>query len=320
MECSKKRKHGVRAVAFILCAVFMAGLLSPLNARQAQAASKQNWRSAYQGILTDWRQVERYQDTSYLKQYFGEGYRFDRYYLYDLDKNGTPELFLNSRGMGLTVVLTYKNGLKSLGYEALDRIHKGKKELIVHGHWHGAGGSGTDEWSVYRVSGNKMSLTYYIDRMAGYYYVYDYRNNTSSDSRSAYNKIYKEHVKTASKISGFKKYKLSDHTGLAVYGKKPAKTTVRGLTARKKGFRVKWKKRKANTKGYEIQYAGNRKFKNAKKVTVRKKGFTAKTIRGLKGKKRYYVRVRVYNTVKVNGKTKNVYSGWSARKSVVTKK
>ena len=295
MECSKKRKHGVRAVAFILCAVFMAGLLSPLNARQAQAASKQNWRSAYKGILADWRKVERYQDTSYLKQYFGEGYRFDRYYLYDLDKNGTPELFLNSRGMGLTVVLTYKNGLKSLGYEALDRIHKGKKELIVHGHWHGAGGSGTDEWSIYRVSGNKLSLTYYIDHMAGY-------------------------VKPASSISGFKKYKLSDQTGLAVYGKKPAKTTVRGLTAKKKGFRVKWKKRKVNTKGYEIQYAGNRKFKNAKKVTVRKKGSTAKTIRGLKGKKRYYVRVRVYNTVKVNGKTKNVYSGWSARKSVVTKK
>ena len=85
----------------------MAGLLSPLNARQAQAASKQNWRSAYKGILADWRKVERYQDTSYLKQYFGEGYRFDRYYLYDLDKNGTPELFLNSRGMGLTICLLY---------------------------------------------------------------------------------------------------------------------------------------------------------------------------------------------------------------------
>ena len=39
----------------------------------------------------------------------------------------------------------------------------------------------------------------------------------------------------------------------------------------------------------------------------------------LKAKKKYYIRVRTYKTVKVNGKSKKIYSGWSKVKAVTTK-
>ena len=43
------------------------------------------------------------------------------------------------------------------------------------------------------------------------------------------------------------------------------------------------------------------------------------TIKKLKSKKTYYVRVRTYKTTKVNGKTTKVYSSWSKVKTVKTK-
>ncbi len=36
--------------------------------------------------------------------------------------------------------------------------------------------------------------------------------------------------------------------------------------------------------------------------------------------KKYYVRVRTYKTVKINGKATKIYSSWSKTKYVTTKK
>ena len=44
------------------------------------------------------------------------------------------------------------------------------------------------------------------------------------------------------------------------------------------------------------------------------------TVKKLKAKKKYYVRVRTYKTVKINGKSIRIYSGWSKAKTVTTKK
>ena len=60
--------------------------------------------------------------------------------------------------------------------------------------------------------------------------------------------------------------------------------------------------------------------KGVKSYTVSKNKTTSKTIKKLKGKKKYYVRVRTYKTVKVNGKSVRIYSGWSKAKAVTTKK
>ena len=57
----------------------------------------------------------------------------------------------------------------------------------------------------------------------------------------------------------------------------------------------------------------------AKKVTVGKNKTTSSTVKKLKGKKKYYVRVRTYKTVKVNGKNVKIYSAWSKMRNIKTK-
>lgn len=39
--------------------------------------------------------------------------------------------------------------------------------------------------------------------------------------------------------------------------------------------------------------------------------YTSESVGKLKAKKKYYVRVRTYNTVKFGGKSVKLYSGWS---------
>ena len=75
---------------------------------------------------------------------------------------------------------------------------------------------------------------------------------------------------------------------------------------------VKWKK-VTGAKGYQLQYAMNKKFKKKKSVQTKK---TKYTIKKLKKKKTYYIRVRAY---KMNGK-KKVYGKWSKVKKVKIKK
>lgn len=97
---------------------------------------------------------------------------------------------------------------------------------------------------------------------------------------------------------------------------KPKATSISSVSAKSKGFTVKWKKQATQTTGYQVQYSTSSKFSKAKTVTVGKNSTTSKTISKLKGKKKYYVRVRTYKTV---GKTK-YYSSWSKAKSITTKK
>lgn len=98
----------------------------------------------------------------------------------------------------------------------------------------------------------------------------------------------------------------------------PKKTSISGkIKAQKRGFTVKWKKQTKDVGGYEISYSTNSKF--TKKTTVTKragKTATKLTLRKLKAKKKYYVRVRTYKTVK----GKKYVSAWSSVKTVVTKK
>ena len=95
----------------------------------------------------------------------------------------------------------------------------------------------------------------------------------------------------------------------------PAKQEIQKLTAKSKAFFVDWAQ-KGSATGYEIQYATNSKFTSAKKVTITNNKTDTKTISKLSGKKKYYVRVRSYTTVKGT----KYYGAWSASKSVTTKK
>lgn len=96
---------------------------------------------------------------------------------------------------------------------------------------------------------------------------------------------------------------------------KPKKTSIKKLSKGKKKFTVTWAK-VSGVEGYQIQYSSDKKLKkNNKSVTVTKQKTTKATVKKLKSKKKYYVRVRTYKTV--NGK--KIYSPWSKVKSVKTK-
>ena len=96
---------------------------------------------------------------------------------------------------------------------------------------------------------------------------------------------------------------------------KPKSTNTKKIKAAKKAISVIWKK-VSGIKGYQIQVATDKKFKkNKKTVNIKKQKTTKTTIKKLKAKKKYYVRIRTYKIV--NGK--KVYSSWSKVKSVKTK-
>ena len=107
----------------------------------------------------------------------------------------------------------------------------------------------------------------------------------------------------------------NDTTAEQVSVAKPKSTNTKKIKAAKKAISVEWKK-VSGVNGYEIQVATDKKFKkNKKTVTIKKQKTTKTTVKKLKAKKKYYVRVRTYKIV--NGK--KVYSSWSKVKSVKTK-
>lgn len=95
----------------------------------------------------------------------------------------------------------------------------------------------------------------------------------------------------------------------------PKGTSIKKLTKGKKSFTIKWKQQRTKTSGYQIQYSLKRNFKNAKTITIKNNKATKKTIKKLKKKKIYYVRVRTIS--KVSGKY--YYSSWSKAWKVKTK-
>ena len=99
----------------------------------------------------------------------------------------------------------------------------------------------------------------------------------------------------------------------------PKTTRIAKLTPGSKKITVRWKKQTVQTSGYQIQYATSARFKYAKKVTISNNKTTQKAIKKLKSKKKYYIRIRTYKTVKVNGKAQKIYSSWSKTKTVKTR-
>lgn len=101
----------------------------------------------------------------------------------------------------------------------------------------------------------------------------------------------------------------------------PKGSSIKKVSGSKKAISVKWKKQSTQSTGYQIQYSTSKAFtKNTTRtVTIKKNKVTSTTLKKLKANKKYYVRVRVYKTVRVSGKTTKVYSSWSKAKAVKTK-
>ena len=95
--------------------------------------------------------------------------------------------------------------------------------------------------------------------------------------------------------------------------KKPSVSKVKSFKAKagKKKLTLTWKKI-SGAAGYQIQVGTKKNFKGAKTISVSKskKSYTKK---GLKARKKYYVRIRAYKTYKdANYKTKKAYGKWVA--------
>ena len=105
--------------------------------------------------------------------------------------------------------------------------------------------------------------------------------------------------------------------GTSAYKIQVKPTKIKKLKKGKKSFTVKWKKvGKTYITGYQVKYSPYKDFKKSKIKTIKKYKTTSKKIKGLKAKKKYYVKVRTY--VK-KGKVK-YYSSWSNVMTVVPKK
>ena len=174
--------------------------------------------------------------------------------------------------------------------------------------------------TIYKASSVKLSTT-----------EYEYNGKTKKPSVKVYDSKGKKLVygtdytyKRPSSSKKVGKYSIKvtfkgKYTGTKTlyYTINPADTKITSLKAGSKKLTVKCSKKTKYSDGYQIQYSTSSKFssKYTKTVTIKKDTTTSATIKGLKAKKKYYVRVRCY----YGSKTK-YYSDWSSKKSATTKK
>lgn len=108
------------------------------------------------------------------------------YALADLNDDEVPELLLYAEGTGLTDVFTWDGGLRYLGYDAYFGFVPELGAAVVHGHWHGAGGSGAHEYSVPDLFGGEDARAVYFDYLENdegerRYSVYDGKDSYNGD-------------------------------------------------------------------------------------------------------------------------------------------
>ncbi len=102
----------------------------------------------------------------------------------------------------------------------------------------------------------------------------------------------------------------------------PKGTSITKVTGAKKKLTVKWLKQakkmsKSHITGYQVQVATNKSFtKNRKTKTIRGYKKTSLTVKSLKAKKTYYVRVRTFKDIGLN---EDLFSTWSPVKKVKVK-
>jgi len=123
-------------------------------------------------------------------------------------------------------------------------------------------------------------------------------------------------------VDGQEQKVYSDWSGVktAITTVKPAAPPLLNPAAAKKAVTVKWKKVSKESSGYQVMVATNKAFtKNVKKSFVNSTKTTSKKMSSLQANKTYYVKVRTFKNVKVDGKMTKVYSNWSIIKSAKTK-
>ena len=94
----------------------------------------------------------------------------------------------------------------------------------------------------------------------------------------------------------------------------PRSTQITKITPHVKRISICWNKKKTQVTGYQIQFSTYSSFKNKKWIRISSNAKGSRTIKGLKGRKKYFVRIRTYKEVK----SKRYYSKWSEAESTKT--
>ena len=168
----------------------------------------------------------------------------------------------------------------------------------------------------YTYNGEAKTPTVTVTNSKGYtissdYYTVSYIDRSTGKTTTSMKNVGKYYVvvKFSDRYSGTIKKTVTI---------KPKKASFSSVTGETGGIKLKWAKKAAGTTAYQIQYATKSDFSNAKTITIKDTSKTSKEITGLKNLKKYYVRIRTYTTVTVDGETTKLYSSWSTKKSVTT--
>lgn len=178
---------------------------------------KASYKKAYQKVIKSSTSPRKYTDFSYEDRYFRKKVKFDKYFTYDLDKNGIPELFVHSKTTGMWAVFTYDDGKAIYLWNDYFGINKKTKALIVHGHWHGAGGTWNNEYSIYKIkNGKELVRSYYIDDQFGHGYVIGINDEYEEENytKENYDAVYVKYVKKTTSLNKFKSTKVGSYKGI----------------------------------------------------------------------------------------------------------
>ena len=143
------------------------------------------------------------------------------------------------------------------------------------------------------------------------------KDKTTAKTVSGLRSKTKYYVRVRTYKTSGKKKKYSSWSSAKSVTTKVAKVNFKSVSAERLGFTVKWSKA-PSVSGYRVQYSTSSKFnkKVTKALKVTNGNATSATITGLKGGKKYYVRVQAY----VNQGKKSYSGAYSAAKTVTTAK
>lgn len=143
------------------------------------------------------------------------------------------------------------------------------------------------------------------------------KDKTTAKTVSGLKSKTKYYVRVRTYKTSGKKTKYSSWSGAKSVTTKVAKVNFKSVSAERLGFTAKWSKA-PSVSGYRVQYSTSSKFdkKVTKALKVTNGNATSATITGLKGGKKYYVRVQAY----VNQGKKSYSGAYSPAKTVTAAK
>ena len=201
---------------------------TPAETETPEPAEEAPWQRAYRALLEDPALLDTViEGGEYRKGYFGgwetpwERLPFSSYAAADLNGDGTPELLLRSREMGLTDLIGWNGEYVYLGYDDYMGFLPEEKAALVHGHWHGAGGSYDQEYSVVSLEEPGKILSYF-DRLgeeeAPVWSFQDpdggWSSGSEKEDRERYESLYAQYVPVCIPMEEIPFYPLDDPQGL----------------------------------------------------------------------------------------------------------